>query len=301
MKGFEIYDEAIEIISSVLNVSDEEISDLLVLKKGMTNHSVLFTCKGQKYILRMPGEGTSKLINRKQEYDVYAAIGKHSICDEILYINPESGYKISRFWDNARVCNPKDPENVRKCMEKLREFHNMKLQVGHTFDIFEQISFYQNLWDDSESCFKDYEETKAHVFRLKEYVDSQDKHWVLAHIDAVPDNFLFVGTTMGEDIRLIDWEYAGMQDACVDIAMFAIYAMYDEIQVEQLIDMYYPEGCKKETRLKIYCYIAAGGLLWSNWCEYKRKLGVEFGEYSVRQYEYAKRYYEVFMENVKDE
>ena len=41
----------------------------------------------------------------------------------------------------------------------------------------------------------------------------------------------------------------------------------------------------------IYALIAACGLLWSNWCEYKQHLGVEFGEYSLRQYRYAKEYY----------
>lgn len=39
--------------------------------------------------------------------------------------------------------------------------------------------------------------------------------------------------------------------------------------------------------------MAAGGLLWSNWCEYKRKLGIKFGTYARRQYEYAKEYYEI--------
>ena len=54
-----------------------------------------------------------------------------------------------------------------------------------------------------------------------------------------------------------------------------------------------------ETRIKIYCYIAACGLLWSNWCEYKRNLGVEFGEYSLRQYRYAKDYYRIVQEELK--
>lgn len=62
---------------------------------------------------------------------------------------------------------------------------------------------------------------------------------------------------------------------------------------------YFTEGCSDETRTKIYCYIAACGLLWSNWCEYKRNLGVEFGEYSLRQYRYAKDYYRIVQEELK--
>lgn len=84
-----------------------------------------------------------------------------------------------------------------------------------------------------------------------------------------------------------------MQDPHIDIAMFAIYALYDRKQIDHLIDLYFENQCQEETRLKIYSYIASCGLLWSNWCEYKRKLGVDFGEYSICQYQYAKDYYKV--------
>lgn len=301
MNEFERWNDILEIIKSALHVSDKDIKDITVLKKGMTNHSFLFTCNKQTYIMRIPGEGTSKLIHRNRECDVYSVIENYSICDEIIYIDPENGYKISKYWKDARICNPNDFDDVKRCMEKLRCFHNRELKVEFTFDIFEQIDFYESLWINEKSCYKDYEETKAGIFALKEYIDLQDKHWVLTHIDAVSDNFLFVPNEKGEEIRLVDWEYAGMQDACVDIAMFAIYAMYNEEQIEQLINLYYLEGCDIKTRLKIYCYIAAGGLLWSNWCEYKRQLGIEFGKYSLQQYRYAKRYYEIFMEKMQNE
>ena len=82
-----------------------------------------------------------------------------------------------------------------------------------------------------------------------------------------------------------------MQDPHVDIAMFCIYSLYSKQQCDSLIDIYFENNCSNATRTKIYAYIAMCGLLWSNWCEYKRKLGVEFGEYSLRQYRYAKDYY----------
>ena len=130
---------------------------------------------------------------------------------------------------------------------------------------------------------------------LKSYIDAHIAEKVLTHIDAVPDNFLFVD----DRIYLIDWEYSGMQDPHVDIAMFAIYALYEKEQIDQLIDAYFTEGCPEIIRTKIYCYIAVCGLLWSNWCEYKRNLGVEFGEYSLRQYRYAKDYYRIVQEELK--
>lgn len=68
---------------------------------------------------------------------------------------------------------------------------------------------------------------------------------------------------------MIDWEYAGMQDPHLDIAMFCIYSLYNKEKVDQLISLYFTEGCPDAIRIKIYCYIASAGLLWSNWCEYK--------------------------------
>ncbi len=286
--------DAIRVISQALQTSEEEITHITVLKKGMTNRSFLFSCKGKKYIMRIPGEGTDRLIDRRQEALVYQTIREKGLCDEITYLDPENGYKITGFLEDARVCDPQDPDDTRRCMQRLRAFHEMRLTVGHDFDIFGQIEFYEHLWAGMPSAYRDYPRTKEQVFSLKPYIDAHAKDKVLTHMDAVPDNFLFVKNADGtEDILLIDWEYAGMQDPLVDVAMFCIYSLYDREQTDDLIDAYFPEGCRRQDRILIYCYIAACGLLWSNWCEYKRTLGVEFGEYSLRQYRYAKDYYKI--------
>ena len=292
--------DAIQVICDALSVSADDIVDITVLKKGMTNRSFLFSCKGKKYIMRIPGEGTDQLINRRNEAMVYNTIDGRHICDDIAYINPDNGYKITAFLENARVCDPENNDDVCKCMKRLREFHDMKLKVNHEFDIFGQLEFYESLWDGSPSAYRHYRQTKENVLSLRPYIEAHVNEKVLTHIDAVPDNFLFVKDENGnEDIRLIDWEYAGMQDPHVDIAMFCIYSMYDREHVDKLIDAYFTEGCSAEIRIKIYCYIAVCGLLWSNWCEYKRNLGVDFGEYSLRQYRYAKDYYKVVQDEMQ--
>ena len=286
----QLQNDAIGTICRVFDASPRDITHITVLKKGMTNRSFLFTCRGKQYIMRIPGEGTDRLIDRRQEAAVYGAIRDLSLCDDVYYIDPANGYKITAFLENARVCDPENPNDVRRCMAFLRKFHERRLHVGHSFDIFGQIEFYEQLWKGNPSVYADYRRTKEQILSLRPYMEAHAGEKVLTHIDAVPDNFLLTG----DDIRLIDWEYAGEQDPHVDIAMFAIYALYDRDQIDTLIDAYFPEGCPGETRLKIYCYVAACGLLWSNWCEYKRQLGVEFGEYSLRQYRYAKDFYRIF-------
>ena len=293
--------DAIQVICQALGARPDEVTNITLLKKGMTNRSFLFYCKDKKYIMRIPGEGTDQLINRRQEAAVYQTIAGRKICDEIAYINPESGYKITEYLEGARVCNAENEEDLQKCMKKLREFHGQKLKVDHSFELFGQMEYYESLWEGTPSAYKDYEKTKEHVLQLKDYIEANAGEQVLTHIDAVPDNFLFVKENGKEEIRLIDWEYAGMQDPHVDIAMFCIYSLYKKEQVDHLIDLYFEGNCDERTRIKIYCYIAVCGLLWSNWCEYKRKLGVEFGEYSLRQYRYAKDYYKIVQQELGEE
>ena len=290
--------DALELISQKLGCRNEDITDIEILKKGMTNRSFLFSVKNGpnsgKYIMRIPGEGTDRLINRAEEAFVYSTISGCLFCDDPVFIDPVSGYKITRYIENVRCCDPDSVEDLRLCMKKLRRFHSMKLTVPHVFDIFEKIDFYEALWEGTPSVYRDYHVTKKNVFSLRPFIEKHRDEMQLTHIDAVPDNFLFDPNTEGElAIQLTDWEYAGMQDKHVDIAMFAIYALYSKPQVDRLIDIYFEEagGCDLATRAKIYCYVASCGLLWSNWCEYKRNLGVEFGEYSLRQYRYGKDFY----------
>lgn len=288
--------EAIHVIENVFHVKNSDITDIKTLKKGMTNRSFLFKCKNENYIMRIPGEGTDKLINRKEEAEVYSKIKDKNICDDIYYINPNNGYKITKFLDNVRTCNCNSQEDLKKCMKKLREFHQLNLKVQHEFDIFCHIEFYESLWNGMPSIYDDYTTTKRNVLSLREFIESNVGNKCLTHIDAVPDNFLIENGS--GNIRLIDWEYAGMQDPHVDIAMFCIYSLYDRKEIDHLIDIYFENKCDKLTRIKIYAYISVCGLLWSNWCEFKRILGVEFGEYSIRQYRYAKEYYKIVKEEL---
>ena len=297
----ELENESLEVISKTLNCKNEDIKNIKTLKKGMTNRSFIFTVDSKKYIMRIPGEGTDKLINRKEEADVYNTIKGKNICDELFYINPDNGFKISSFVENSRVCDPYNFEDVSKCMKKLKHFHDMKLKVNHEFNIVKQIDFYESLWLEPKSIFDDYQQTKKNVLSLIPFVNKNKAESVLTHIDAVPDNFLFSKNGKTENIQLIDWEYAGMQDPHVDIAMFCIYSLYDsKEEIDKVIDLYFENNCDQKTRIKIYCYVALCGLLWSNWCEYKRQLGVEFGEYSLKQYRYAKDYFKIASKEIKE-
>ena len=281
--------KAADIAADALGVPPEEITHLTPLKKGAVNHTYSFVCRGERYALRIPIPGADPWINRAAEAEVYRTLADRSLADEVVYLHPDTGVKISRYIEHDHACDPQNPQDVSLCMSGLRAFHQQRLTVPYDFELFGSIDYFESLWQGTPSAYADYAHTKERVFALREYIDRQPKDRCLTHIDPVPDNFLMINDST--DLRLIDWEYAAMQDPHLDIAMFCLYALYDRDQVDRVIAAYFPEGCDDAVRLKIYCYIAAGGLLWSNWCEYLQKTGTEFGGYSLRQYRYTKEYY----------
>lgn len=280
-----LQNDAIKIIAETLEISPKKIKNIRVLKKGMTNRSFFFEHDSNKYIMRIPGKGTDELIDRQSEYDVYRTIKNMNWTEKVLYLNPDNGYKLSKFIKNSHNCDTNNSEQVQECMDLLRKLHHSGFKVHHRFDLYNQIDFYEELRG-NVSAYRDYDEVKERVKKLRPFIEKNAKKEVLCHIDANPDNFIF----SKNHLYLIDWEYAGMQDPDIDIAMFAIYAMYDQQKIDKLIQFYYHNQCDLITKQKIYVYIAACGLLWSNWCEYKQSLGLDFGAYSIAQYRYAKEY-----------
>lgn len=279
------------IVSRVIHCRNEDISDVEPVKFGITNRSFSFRVGDERFVLRIPGEGTSSLIDRHQEAEVYSVISPYRLCDAPLYLNPDDGIKISRFLPRVRVCNPNEDSDLRVCMKRLRDFHRLALHVGHTFDLYERIEFYERLRHSGPSSYSDYAETKRGVLSLKPWLEDNRESFCLAHIDSVCDNFLFVSdATGGESVQLTDWEYAGMQDPHVDLAMFCIYSLFTKERSDDLMDAYFEGKCPPRIRAKVYAYMAVCGLLWSNWCEYKRTFGITFGAYADGQYRYAKEF-----------
>ncbi|MGB4613266.1 MAG: choline/ethanolamine kinase family protein [Erysipelotrichaceae bacterium] len=276
------------------SLGNKDINNIEVMKAGMTNDSFIFKNGNERYVFRFPGDGTEFLINRENEKAAYAIIENKNICDAPIYINEKNGYKISKYIENVRVCNPYCDSDLKLCMDKLREFHSLKLKVDFHFDIYERLEFYQSLWQTEKSAYIDYEDTKRNVLKLKQFIKDNVEEIILCHIDAVSDNFLIYKDSDGNElVQLNDWEYAGMQDPDVDVAMFCIYSMLDKEEIDNVINIYFNDGIEYIKKLKIYAYIALCGLLWSNWCEFKIQLGFVFGEYAPRQYYYAKEFYKI--------
>ena len=280
---------AMECVAKVFQVKESEITHIRCLKAGMTNKSFLFEVHGRHYICRIPGPGTELLINRRQEKAVYDAVTPLDITERILYFDGETGYKVSEYYEDSRNPDNQNWEDMKICMGVVRRLHDSNLKVNHSFDIRERIAFYEGLCRGNNCLyFDDYAQVKDQMNQLMDRLAQLNPPKTLSHIDSNVDNFLFLENG---DVRLIDWEYAGMCDPLIDISMTAIYSYYDVDSVDKLTQLYLEREPDDEERFRVYAYVALGGFLWALWAVYKESLGEEFGEYTITMYRYAKNYY----------
>jgi len=288
----------LELISSILWCLPEDIHICNDAAGGMTNSSILIDAKSKKYIIRLPGKGSQELVDRAQEYKVYNLLHNIKYDTNTIFISPD-GMKITKYITNPHNCDPNNATDVATCMSKLREFHELNLKPDiNYFSLTTNIDKYREIAKihNRTPCQK-YEEVYNRCLQIATWIERLPRKCCLCQIDANPDNAIFAGCSGTP--TLIDWEYAGLQDPHVDIAMWATYCNYSTEQFNAIINDYFHEDIDDDTRYKIYGYAALAGMLWYNWCIYKQNCGVTYGDYTNNQFEYADKYSDIVLQYIK--
>ena len=289
-------DKITTFLSNIFKVKFDDIISLDPVKKGLTNDSFTFSIRNdEKYVIRIPNADTSALVNREEEAAVYSAIQGLDISDEILYLDPASGIKITKFVNHAHSLDVYNQDELSLGLDKLKELHHSGLEVQHTFDLRKTIDKYEALRG-NPSLFQNYEFTRSNILELLACINTMKRAYCLCHIDANCDNFLITDT---KKVRLIDFEYAGMQDPNLDIAMICLYSQLNRNMIDRIIDTYHGHRVDDTTRYLIYAYIAIGGFIWSIWCEVKEGPHVLENQYAYSQYEYAMEYFHIVYEEAR--
>ena len=290
----ETNNKIMEYISKLNGVPQSEIHDIEQLKDGVTNQSFIFAIKDEYFVFRLPGTGTDKLINRSDEMKAYNLLSELDITDEVVDFDEESGIKITKYYDHARIADPYDIQDLDTSMKKIKIVHDQNFIVDNYFDIGSKIDYYQSLADGIGAIrFSDIADVKKKVSKLLEIKDRLAIPEILCHGDYAHTNVLFL---KDGSCRLIDFEYSGAADPIMDVSMFCIYIQFEREYIEKAIRLYLDTEPTREELARLYLYVALGGFLWCMWAEYKQGLGQEFGEYPLIMYRYMKDYYKILVD-----
>ncbi len=209
-----------------------------VLGGGITNHNLKVEVDGERFVLRVAGKDTNLLgIDRRVELAATEAAAALGIGPEVVaFVEPE-GWLVTRFVDGAIPApeRMREPVMLERIASALRAFHDSSAIPG-TFDSFRVVEAYRQTALDRGGRVPDAYEWAHEIATRIESKRSADAP-APCHNDLLNANFL----DDGEQLCIVDWEYAGMGDRFFDLANFSINHELDVSQSELLLAAYFGE------------------------------------------------------------
>lgn len=244
-------------IAKVPFLKDSKNVKKIPLSGGITNLNFKIEADGRSYVIRLAGEGTDQLgIKRDVEHAANKVAGELGVAPEVVYFIEPEGYIVTRFVTGKRIM----PEDIVKSdylvrvAQKLRLFHRNAPKLKGEFNVFRRVEMltktakakgaqFPNDWDFIMKKMREAENAL-----LKDPYIPTPCHNDLLNLNWLDEE---VAGDIGE-IRLLDWEYAGMGDIFFDLGNFSHHHRLNEEQVRIFLTAYFGTMTPKHyARLRI--------------------------------------------------
>ena len=229
-------EEAIARVPQWAEIKDIQSSPL---SGGITNENYRIEVNGDVFVIRIPGANTELLgIVRATESAVSQAVGEIGIGPEVFYVIEPEGYLVTNFIE-GKLPPPKElgqRENIRRVAEAVRRFHKID-SIPETFSPFRVVEGATKIAQRFKVKFPDNFDWLIEQMKIVETALLKTPFIPqMCHNDLLNANFLDDG-----QIRILDWEYAGMGDPVFDLANFSVHHEFTDDQDRWLLESYFGE------------------------------------------------------------
>ena len=224
---------------------------------GITNLNFKVEADGIAYVLRITGANTDLLgIKRNVEYAANLAAGRLGVAPEVLYFIEPEGYLVTRFINGKKISPAEiaQPDNIRRVARKLRVFHRNAPDLPGEFNVFRVIEMLTEVSRQHDCTFpSDFDWIRTKIEEVEQTLLKIPYVPTPCHNDLLNLNFLDenVAGDLGE-LRVLDWEYAGMGDIFFDLGNFCHHHRLNDELVHLFLQEYFGGVTDKNfARLKL--------------------------------------------------
>lgn len=255
---------------------------------GMTNRNFKVTLSQENYVLRIPGNGTEGMVERRNEEINTLLSYRLGISPEIFYFNETTGIKLAQFIEGAETLNSATIQRYDSLLQISSIFsklHNSGVRFNNDFNVFREILNYEHLLSATgASMYEGYIDYRPAVMALAGRLNELGVELKPCHNDLVPENFI---KDIHGKIFLIDWEYSGMNDPMWDFAALFLESDFSEENCQFVLERYLGTPVPSRLREKIFIYQILMDILWAIWTCIKEAQGDDFGSYGTMHYNRA--------------
>jgi thiamine kinase-like enzyme len=239
-----------EAISRVPFLAESKNLKTTPLSGGITNLNYRIDADGKSYVLRITGANTDKLgIRRDVEHQANLAAGRLGVAPEVMYFIEPEGYLLTRFVNGKRL-PPEEitkPANIIRVIRKVRLFHTRAPELDGEFNVFRRVEMLTATSKHNNCKFPfDFDWIMQKMNEVETALLKDPYTPTPCHDDLLNLNWLDedVPGEIGE-VRLLDWEYAGMGDIFFDLGNFCHHHRLDDDQVRFMLQEYFGEVTPK--------------------------------------------------------
>jgi thiamine kinase-like enzyme len=217
------------------------------LSGGMTNANFLADLGDEQVVVRIPGKDTGLLgIDRRHEAQANRLAASIGVAPEVLIESQDEGYLVTRFLAGRPVppvelaAEPMLGEVART----LRRIHDAGA-IATDFNPFEVVAQYHDLAA-ARGITEPFDFPTA-ISVLDAILAARPfSPTAFCHNDLLNENFLY-----DENLRILDWEYAGMGDPFFDLANFSINHELNDAADALLLAHYFGDDEGESGRLAV--------------------------------------------------
>lgn len=281
-------------ICEVLECEEDEINDIVILEKGLTNILFTFVVRKERYIFRYPGDSSQFFIYRKNECVAQKLAAKAHVDDTYVYID-EAGVKISKFRENCYNLQGVYYQNIelmKAVARKIKAFHD----IGYSLSDWKNYDY--NPIYECERLFAEASKIKGNLFeifekewgvmrKLQRYADMDGVKHTMCHNDINIDNVLVTDTTLD----IIDWEFAGYNDPAYDFGRVIAGLDYDvdEPKIMDILEAYFGRKPTEKEHLHWMAYSAIHNWYYVGWALYKESINESSRDWMLFFFKQAKK------------
>jgi thiamine kinase-like enzyme len=214
---------------------------------SFTNRTYRIVRGQEAFVLRLPGRGTGRYIDRESEATnarLAAAIG---LSPEIVFAEPRLGVMLSRYVDGAEPLSParlRQPAELRAAVALLRRLHDSGLAFRGRMRLYDKLDEYMGLADTPAL-----KALRREGEKLRPILEGGWGPARPCHIDPAPHNFIVAAGRR----YLVDWEYSAMCEPLWDLAGLSIEGEFDATQDAEMLMAYFGKAERLwASRLHLY-------------------------------------------------